>query len=621
MGGGAAARIGFEHPEYFDAVGVLGTPYSDHRSLWKMVRDGYLGGFCSLDQLENVMSTKGVDALDDMSDPDVFCGAHDTYPISADGPVALGPPIVDGTECYPFVSDFHHWYRGPDAGRGGTFDRNSLINVVHDIVAAFGNPLYANDESLYFPPGVSPLWRRTPGKASSEVAQLCENPISVPGVFNREYNPTGEYNAITFCDGAAPETGVYDPSHPDSRSRPMEFLLAVDLNGNGVRDYGEPILMNDHERFVDHGGDGLSSADEPGFDVASNPDPSGDDYHPMNNPMGTEGNGFFDVGESYDDDGLDGVAGTGDFGEGNDIYDQSPGLETFLASSPTTLFDAMSKDQVERLHIWMDAGVRDFLNSGHITNSLFSHIAARKSGAKVYDGFGALVGEPNYAYQTFKPDYSEESLGKAPYIRYGNTELCPNTNSETGSGNHTGSELIDRLISSAIFLSQRMPVEGRDDAINGPIEELGSERRAISDFTSVETMFSTALGRDVNYGVALPPDYFLNTEREYPVLYYLHGQGQTAEDLLKLGYLFFTSMKESADNDRFLAGKSDMSKMIIVFADASCEQGECWTGNLYQNFEGLPRRGTNYEDAFLELMGHVEKTLRVRRPALRPRNQ
>src|SRR5687767_7707648 len=63
MGGGAAARIGFAHPELFDTVGVLGTPLADLDALWDMVRTNHLAGFCTLEELQ--------------TNPDSFCGVHD----------------------------------------------------------------------------------------------------------------------------------------------------------------------------------------------------------------------------------------------------------------------------------------------------------------------------------------------------------------------------------------------------------------------------------------------------------------------------------------------------------------------------------------------------------------
>ena len=77
------------------------------------------------------------------------------------------------------------------------------------------------------------------------------------------------------------------------------------------------MIHNSSERYDDFGSDGIPSDLEEGYDPITNPDPAGDNYDPFHNPTGTEGNYWHDEGESYLDLGIDGVAGTGDFGEGS----------------------------------------------------------------------------------------------------------------------------------------------------------------------------------------------------------------------------------------------------------------------------------------------------------------
>ena len=56
MGGGSAARIGFHYPELFDAVGVMGTPFSNNDYFYGMLENNHLGGFCSREQLLAVLA-------------------------------------------------------------------------------------------------------------------------------------------------------------------------------------------------------------------------------------------------------------------------------------------------------------------------------------------------------------------------------------------------------------------------------------------------------------------------------------------------------------------------------------------------------------------------------------
>ncbi|MFZ9888747.1 MAG: hypothetical protein ACO3JL_14700, partial [Myxococcota bacterium] len=525
---------------------------------------------------------------------------------------------VPDSACSMFRSDYNEWYRGPDEGRGGTFDRNHLIEIFHDIVAAFGNPLAYNPESEYYPSGVTEAWH-VPPHEDIDVAALCANPIVLEGVYNREYNPEGRYPVITYCDGGSGRNGTYDPSSSSRQKNLIEFALAVDLNENGRRDYGEPLLINNRERFRDVGADGLPRAQEPGYDEVTNPDPAGDDWDPHKNPNGRERNFQWDDGEPYDDDGLDGVPATADYGEGNGTYDLSPTLARLFERSPARLFGSMSDEQVERLDIWVDAGIRDFLNTAQITNAFFSKIQQRVPDAKVYDNFSTLPGiDGPYVY--YDADYSRDAMGRVAYLRYGDPAVCPSTDDVLGDGNHVGPDIIHRLYTLFGFLSARVPAEGRDRSIGGEVTELESPTGRLSDFGFLSSYESEVLSRNVKYGVLLPPDYYLSDET-YPVFYVFHGQGQSAEDMVGLGLVLWGAMKESNRADRIQAGLTDFQRAIIIWVDGECYDDTCWTGNFYADFEGLPRDDRRFEQAFFELMHHVEGTYRTRAPSLVPRDQ
>ena len=48
--------------------------------------------------------------------------------------------------------------------------------------------------------------------------------------------------------------GVFDGSKP--QTDPVQIALAVDVNGNGKRDAGEPVIIQASEPFQDNGLDG-----------------------------------------------------------------------------------------------------------------------------------------------------------------------------------------------------------------------------------------------------------------------------------------------------------------------------------------------------------------------------
>lgn len=621
MGGGTASRLGFSEPSLYDVVGVMGTPFADNEFFFGILQTNHLSGFCSREVLEAALS-RG-ESLDDPSNPALDCGVHDVWPLPEDGQQAApGYQLaVEDSQCSMFHSDYNHWYRGPDEGRGGSFSRNSLLEIVHDLVAAYGNLLYYNPESNYLPPGVDEAWHVVPHAEDEheQQATLCANPRVIPNFYNAEWNPDGTYDAITFCDGSSGREGNYDPLDPQARSIPVEFAVALDMNGNGVRDWAEPVLINNRERWLDLGADGLTSVDEPGYDHLTNPDPAGDDFDILNNPTGGEGNLRHDEGESYNDFGLDGVDGTGDFGEGNGGYDIAPALQRAFDRSPASYFNAMPQSQVDRLDVWLDAGIRDFLNTAQITNALFHDLKARQSDARVFNDFDQLPGiEGDYIY--YAPDYSRDAMGQIAYLRYGNPAVCPGSDDVLGDGNHVGPDVVDRMFTLFSFMSARMPAQGRDQAYGGTIADMMSPTGRLQDFSFVATFRSEVLGKDQEFGVMLPPDYYLPEMQEqgYPVLYFFHGQGMDARGTSATGLALWPSMKESARTDRLQAGVTDLQRAIIIYVDGNCVGDECWTGNFYADFEGLPSDHRRFEEAFFELQRHVESEYRVKAPELIP---
>ena len=978
MGGGSSSRIATNHPELFDVVGVMGTPFSDQDFFMHMIRTMYLGGFCSRQQLLD-----NIDDVDDAENPDIFCGGD-----------LMDELAIPDSDCQIFESSFASWWRGPDAGRGGGFTRNGLLEIFHDLNYANGNVFYYNAEDPLVPPGVPAEWRVPLGLVGAERdaarAERCANPISVDNFYNAEYNPDGSYPVVTFCDGAVGDTGDYWPEHhslvsgavgaadgrfateslqpgqslrvdydlpgayqvhcaehpgseqalridvrgegcddgnaedgdgcsaaclvepgfrcaagvcsnscgdrqidsseqcddgnttagdgcsanciveagfacagqpsvcaqscgdgnadpgeqcddgndsagdgcstscrveqgyrcqgavcvllcgdgvldpgercddgnqsaedgcsarcqiepgyscsgqpsvcglhcgdgviqpgetcddgnttPDdgctplcaldpgftcsgqpsacATSRcgngalnpgeycddgnltagdgcspwcegedgfkcsgnpsvcrpscgdggldpvdggycaqgtgtcyvslahhqgfgssvklrpgqnlqltvlrehaiPIDFLLAVDLNRNGHRDFGEPVVDNAEERYSDWGVDGCRSVDEDGqggctggaYNASSNPDPNGDDYSYMDNPLGTEGNYMYDEGELYADDGLDGVPATADYGEGDGLFSQTPALAAILAQSPRRRIYAMDDVVFDRLDWWMDAGIRDFINSSQVSNQLWGAIHQRQANSHVFDNEVNFPGyQENNSFWYLQADYDPATIGKNTYLRYGDPSFCPGVDEVMGSGNHVGpgDQLLDRLYTMFSFVSDRLP-KGDRTYLQMDIADLGGPTGQFNDFTRLEEFYSENLGRELKYGLVLPPDYYLNPEARYPVVYFMHGQGMNAEGLVISGIVFFTNQKESFLNTgsatAAASSESDWQKMIIIFPDGECGPTDCYTGNFFINFKGLPE-GRQFEDAFFELMRHVDNSYRTKHPEM-----
>lgn len=110
------------------------------------------------------------------------------------------------------------------------------------------------------------------------------------------------------------------------------------------------------------------------------------------------------------------------------------------------------------------------------------------------------------------------------------------------------------------------------------------------------SMKSDILKMDRKFAIYLPPDY-ATSERDYPVLYLLHGAGDN-----QTGWVQFGEVLRIADK-AILDGSA--TAMIIVMPDADTGQR-----GYFNSIKGDWR----YEDFFFqELMPYVEKTYRIKK--------
>ncbi|MBI4817524.1 MAG: hypothetical protein HY791_14785 [Deltaproteobacteria bacterium] len=567
MGSSGAGQIGFQFPELFDGVGMLGISLVDWVYMLRLVENYHMGGFCDR---ETILAN--LDRVNDPAGP-AFCG-----------PVRGVERLEPSGRLMEADQDFNHWYRWIDEGRGGSFGRNKLRESLQDLALAFGNPFSYNPESPYWPPGVPMDYRSR--------TNPCSDPVIIKGMHHKEYNPEGTYDVLAFCDTDTNE-GEFNPDHP--ADEPTEIMLAVDYNQNGRRDFAEPVLAFSHERFSDQG---LVADDK---------------YDWQTNPRGKSGNFLYDEGEPFEDTGLDGVAGTGDYGEGNGKFDYNPNVLNIFRQNPRTLIETMPEGHLARLHIYADAGVRDFLMSAAGTNWLWGGLQSRVgSVAKDYTDFRSLT-PAEEEYDFLKVDFAPEVSGRHVYVRYGNPDASAR-DVNRGDGHHVGpaDQVLNRFLTSLAFLQSRIVDPDRLE-----VDEAGE----VNELIEPKTFYSQSLKREWKYGIVFPPGYATKAHENdrYPVLYMLHGQGMESESLLASGLFFFAYQAGSAVQARQRRHESDWAKFIIVFPDSKCpdedEAGfECSSGNFNTNHPGFDGNGPRYTDELLELMAHVEQTYRVRTP-------
>lgn len=594
MGGGMAAMVGLRNHEKFDIIGAMGAP-NDLTYLFHYIETAMLGGFCDLKKIEDMA------AQNKLNTKDAYCA----------------PPGPKPTYPHEFTSHFNDWHYD-DAG--GNWNRNGLIRVLQDLTMAIGNPMYYNANGSYWPLPQIPNDRRS-------AQDRCNSPIRIKGVKVHPYNPEGKYDLITFCDGNGRErSGTYHIDKAKDHTQPIEIVLAVDVNGNGKRDYGEPIVAMSRERFSDVGKDGCTNDREDGKGGcvaegqkgADGEDPNGDDYHPLKNPNGQENNMVFDEGEPYKDFGLDGIDGTKDYGEGDGKYTRSPNRENMRKHDPNTIVRGLSKKAISRLNIYLDGGIRDLFNfhisALHLLGAIKTHYPDNPKAAQKYDKFVSLLNNPKEEFDYTNVDWSNK--GQHVFIQYGEPNATPQQ-IEQGDGDHVhGGRALDRTLNFFGFVTAQVP-DPDLKIVNMDIKK----GEGVAKHYSYE---SKALGFKNIYSVVLPPGFYKDTTKRYPVVYFGHGYGMNAPDMANLLAIVATQMSQGV-----------IAKMILVSLHGKCEEwvpkekdsksfnkskkGDCHRGVFYLNAKGINDNGLKFEDSVFEVIERIEKEYgdRIRKPETR----
>lgn len=635
MGGSGSGRIGVGHPELWDFVSPLGGP-TDWIYLLEYIHRYHIGGFCT--EAERTADPTGC---------------------AAGASLAHAP---DRGELYEHTQHFENWwYEDGYDGQGGHFNREDYIAIFRDLTAMFGNAnTDASDDPTapnLTPPGIPDSTRAMSDADRCMAANLAPLTIhgepaggdtdATTGFFDDEYNPDGHHDVIPFCDGAerldfdedtlghctattthcSRDTGNWDPT--GTQFVPMEVALAVDIDGNGVRDAGEPVIRNGHEPFDDTGCDGALSAAETGYDALTNPDPAGDDYDFQYNPTGTEGNWERDdcgggMAEHYDDFGIDGVAGTPqladggfDHGEGNGHFDMTAGAERMIGTSPRglvrgyrgngdTTVPGYPLSVIDGFDFYADGGVRDLFNwavQGHHTLGGF---AARDIPVRYYNGHSALHldGRTDFTFN----EVPWEETGRYTLVRYGSIDATEDEKI-AGDGGHVGTpdQLLNRFFSSVGMMSARWPNMDRtilNDRMCSTVNPACPYVNALTtDFTAPTT------GRTGPVTIVLPPGYYQpeNADETYPIVYFLHGYGMQPMDLQIIGGIMWNYMISPT-----IPEARRVPKMIFVFPDGRCRNGECLRGTFYTDAPESTPNGAHMEQFLLDLDAYMHTTYRVR---------
>ena len=141
--------------------------------------------------------------------------------------------------------------------------------------------------------------------------------------------------------------------------------------------------------------------------------------------------------------------------------------------------------------------------------------------------------------------------GKHVYVEYGN-ENATEAQIDKGDGKHVGTteQVLARILAYIVWAAQRFPEPDLDSA---PWDG--------SALSSVQHFYSEGLQSRRRFSIALPPGYNdpEKADRDYPVIYLLHGKGQSAADFAAAGILTSSLMEDGA-----------LPKAIVVFPDGRC---------------------------------------------------
>jgi hypothetical protein len=624
MGGGGSAMFGMRYHDKFDVLAPLGGPV-DWTYMLDHIEHNHTGGF-----------------------------------VPNDGETPQPMPAAMGAARWPYEhpSTFNQWwYEYPRNGNGGSFPRADYTQIFRDLSLQFGNPNGDNKfpGGEHLPPGVDPKGKAVQGEHSNDEClvwvesiggdpneakqkdlenkcptERCNNPQTLEKFYDREFNPKGKWPVITVCDGSPQKKQLSPYANTwtdEGNNKPLEVALAVDFNGNGKRDLNEPIIRQGHEPWSDVGLDGLSSKDEPGYMPGVNDDPSGDDFDPQYNPTGTERDGRYQEGEPYDDFGLDGVDGTKDspydVGEGDGKFTTSKGLKRFWdmdahsvarqwTTPPAGDFDDAAQ---KRLDVWLDGGTRDLFNFSVSAQYLTGALAARGRAASYFTDLQRLPGQTKDMKYFTPQRVSWLDTPNTVLHRYGRIDPTPSELND-GSGQHVGpaDEIAGRLQSALYYIGSRWPDAPRtqvyrstdDPAPGAPkCEVLGTCTFSYKD----------SRGREGPVTVNLPPGYAHASLQgvRYPVIYMLHGYGQTPEDLGAA--IIFLSNWMNSGLDSYA---TRLPRAILVYVDGRCRTGpdgsaECVRGSFYAD---SPREnGGKLESFFVDLMDEVDKRYRTMGPS------
>jgi hypothetical protein len=270
----------------------------------------------------------------------------------------------------------------------------------------------------------------------------------------------------------------------------------------------------------------------------------------------------------------------------------------------------MDDDTVRDLDLFADGGIRDLFNWSVMANITTAGWSARGLPVRFYDDHSALHldGRPIGAFDYKSVPWDE--VGRFAMVRYGDPDAEPRF-IQAGDGGHVGTtqQITDRLNAALAMMAARWPDGDRRRVTN---DHICSENSTSCDHVNQLSFdFTASTGRVGPVSLILPPGYFLeeNANVRYPVVYFLHGYGMEPNDLLALGLRMWAQMGTSS-----VGSERRLQKMILVFPDGRCRNGECLRGTFYTDAPESTPNGAQMQQFLLDLVEYVDAMYRTRSP-------
>jgi hypothetical protein len=396
-------------------------------------------------------------------------------------------------------------------------NRDTLIDMLKDLTISFGNPVYYNPLSTYYSPGIT--------------AQNARVSTTLLNFKDGELNPDGSLPVITYED---PDPGDW-----------VEVLLALDSNGNGKRDLGEPILRQFYEPFDD-----------------------------------ANGNRMLDSVETYYDWGLDGVQGTGDYGENDGEFTDNPNHGNYFAEDPLSRAYGLSLATLQDLNLYIDAGTEDEFQFDIHADNFVETLNDRGLVFRSENGFP--VDFPGISHFDEKRVYVRYPGGHVGFDK----ENIGLSFEQAKQGVEGAIVVANRFTTVFNFVSDHFT--GGDFGTN-PLELIWyPSKMEVAYFTS------SSLNRTMKFGIYLPPGYSRSRTNYYPVLYFLLGYNMSVEGM--------ANSWVKAALDAFIV-TSEMQKMIIVIPDGLNYNNQ--SGHFFVN-QIDQERGDRFKDYFFDLVTYID---------------